>query len=113
MRMLLTGFEPFGGRGVNVSAQLVELIDELPTSESEVVKAILPVDWHEVTRGASTATNYQMMPGDRLFIAENKYSRASVVVSNFLGPYERAFGFVSLATSTLNRIVRFGLGNTF
>jgi protein involved in polysaccharide export with SLBB domain len=74
---------------------------------------ILPVNWEEITRGASTATNYQLMPGDRLFIAENKYTKFNAVVSNALGPFERVFGAVSLGTSTLNRIVRFGLANTF
>lgn len=74
---------------------------------------VLPVNWEDITRGASTATNYQLMPGDRLFIAENKYSKFSAVVSNTLGPFERIFGAVSLSTSTLNRIVRFGLANTF
>lgn len=74
---------------------------------------ILPVDWEEITMGASTATNYQLLPGDRLFIAENKYNRATAAVSNVLRPFESIFGFVSLATSTANRIVRFGLGNTF
>jgi hypothetical protein len=53
------------------------------------------------------------MPGDRLFIAENKYTKFNAVVSNALGPFERVFGAVSLGTSTLNRIVRFGLANTF
>ena len=74
---------------------------------------ILPIDWEDITRGASTATNYQLMPGDRLFIAENKYAKFSAVVSTTLGPIERIFGAVSLSTSTLNRIVRFGLANTF
>ena len=74
---------------------------------------ILPVDWEDITRGASTATNYQLMPGDRLFIAENKYSRFSAIVGNTLAPFERIFGAVSLTTSTLNRIVRFGEANTF
>lgn len=74
---------------------------------------ILPVEWEEITKGAATATNYQLMPGDRLFIAENKYSKATAVLTNFLRPFESAFGFVSLATSTANRIVRFGLANTF
>lgn len=74
---------------------------------------ILPVDWQEITRGASTATNYQMLPGDRLFIAENKYNRATAAVANLIRPFESIFGFVSLGTSMGNRIVRFGLGNTF
>src|SRR5262249_42223823 len=29
---------------------------------------ILPVDWKAVVMGASTATNYQLLPGDRLFV---------------------------------------------
>ena len=70
---------------------------------------ILPIDWAEITRGASTATNYQLMPGDRLFIAENKYSKFSAIVGTTLRPFEQVFGALSLSTSTLNRIVRFGL----
>ncbi len=30
---------------------------------------ILPVDWEAVTRGADTATNYQIFPDDRVFVA--------------------------------------------
>ena len=32
----------------------------------------LPVNWKEITAGAATATNYQILPGDRIFIAEHK-----------------------------------------
>lgn len=31
---------------------------------------ILPVNWNEITKGASTATNYQVFPGDRIFVSE-------------------------------------------
>ena len=72
---------------------------------------VLPVNWEEITKGASTATNYQLMPGDRLFIAENKYAKFAQVTGTFLGPFERIFGAVALSTSTLNQIVRFGLGS--
>lgn len=74
---------------------------------------ILPVQWNEITQGASTATNYQLMPGDRLFIAEDRMARFGSVVATVLRPFEQISGFVSLATSTANRITRFGLGNTF
>ncbi len=74
---------------------------------------ILPVSWEDITKGASTATNYQLLPGDRLFIAESKLARVASVTNLVLGPLERVFGFVSLGTSTANRIVRFGLANTF
>jgi polysaccharide export outer membrane protein len=74
---------------------------------------VLPVSWNDITRGASTATNYQLMPGDRLFIAEDRYTALSGVVAKILRPFESAFGFISLSTSALNRIDRFGLANTF
>ena len=84
-----------------------------PAPNDQSCEQILPVDWQAITRGASTATNYQLMPGDRLFIAENKYSLVTAKVSNLLRPFESIFGFASLGTSTINRIIRLGLGNTF
>ena len=74
---------------------------------------ILPVNWEDVSRGAATATNYQLMPGDRLFIAQDRYTAATATVAKILRPFESIFGFVSLSTSALNRIARFGLANTF
>ena len=32
---------------------------------------IMPVDYEAITRGGLTATNYQIMPGDRVFIASD------------------------------------------
>jgi protein involved in polysaccharide export with SLBB domain len=31
---------------------------------------ILPVNWRQITEGAATATNYQVLPGDRVFVVE-------------------------------------------
>lgn len=69
---------------------------------------ILAVNWEDITRGASTATNYQLMPGDRVFIAEDPLIKFDAVVSRVTRPFERLFGFVALGTNTLNRIERFG-----
>ena len=33
---------------------------------------ILPIEWDAITQGAQTATNYQILPGDRLFVAEDE-----------------------------------------
>ena len=71
---------------------------------------ILPVNWDDITRGASTATNYQILPGDRLFIAQDPYIFADNIVRKLTAPFERIFGFVSLGTAMANRIERFGLG---
>jgi polysaccharide export outer membrane protein len=74
---------------------------------------ILPVNWSDISQGASTATNYQLMPGDRLFIAQDRLTLFNNMTVKFLLPFERIFGIVSLGTSMANRIVRFGLANTF
>jgi protein involved in polysaccharide export with SLBB domain len=72
---------------------------------------VLPVNWDEISRGASTATNYQLMPGDRLYIAEDAYVRFDSMIAKYTRPFERLFGIVSLGTGTLHRITRFGLAN--
>jgi polysaccharide export outer membrane protein len=74
---------------------------------------ILPVNWNEIAQGASTATNYQLMPGDRLYIAQDRLILFNNITAKFLQPFERIFGIVSLGTSMANRIQRFGLANTF
>src|SRR5688572_4647624 len=60
---------------------------------------ILPINWNEIAQGASTATNYQLMPGDRLFIAQDRLTNFNTVVNKLLNPFEKVFGFVSLGTS--------------
>lgn len=70
---------------------------------------ILPVDYEAVVQG-DTATNYQLLPGDRLFIKEDPLTKFDAVFSKLTRPFERAFGLVSLGTAMLNRIERFGLG---
>jgi len=32
---------------------------------------VLLVDWQAITKGASSATNYQVFPGDRIFVVDN------------------------------------------
>ena len=33
---------------------------------------VLPVDWRAITEGGSTATNYQLFPGDRVIVMANR-----------------------------------------
>ena len=62
---------------------------------------ILPVDWDAITRGGMTATNYQLMPGDRVFIAADPMIALTTTVSKMIGPFERLLGFSSLTFSTV------------
>ena len=54
---------------------------------------VLPVNWEEITAGASTATNYQILPGDRVFLAEDKFIAFDSAITKITAPFERIFGF--------------------
>ncbi|HEX6963085.1 MAG TPA: polysaccharide biosynthesis/export family protein [Lacipirellula sp.] len=65
---------------------------------------ILPVDWVAITERGRIDTNYQIMPGDRVFIAEDKLVAADTRLGKILAPWERGFGFTLLGTNMFNRI---------
>ena len=65
---------------------------------------ILPVDWYGITQRADTATNYQLYPGDRLFVAEDKLVAFDTFISKVTAPFERIFGFTLLGNSTVRTL---------
>jgi polysaccharide export outer membrane protein len=69
---------------------------------------ILPVDWVAVTRGGETATNYQILPGDRIFIAEDDLVALANFVNRVISPVERVVGFTSLGASTIRNLQTLG-----
>ncbi|HEX4131722.1 MAG TPA: polysaccharide biosynthesis/export family protein [Pirellulales bacterium] len=71
---------------------------------------ILPVNWIAITRGASTTTNYQIMPGDRLFVQQDSCVALDTALGKLLSPAERIFGFTLLGASTVQTINRFPKG---
>ncbi len=62
---------------------------------------ILPIDWDAVTPGAQTATNYQLLPGDRLYIAEDELVTFTNVTGKVTAPIERLAGIIGLGDSTI------------
>jgi polysaccharide export outer membrane protein len=62
---------------------------------------ILPVDWNGITTRGRTATNYQLMPGDRLYVKANPLITADTYLGRALAPVERLFGIVLLGNTTV------------
>ncbi len=69
---------------------------------------ILPVDYDAIARGGSSATNYQLMPGDRVFIAEDNLIAANTFISKVTAPIERLLGIASLGTSSIRGMQTLG-----
>jgi polysaccharide export outer membrane protein len=62
---------------------------------------ILPVNWDAITRGGSAATNYQVLPGDRVYIEQDTMMSANNFLAKVLGPVERLLGVTGLGASTI------------
>jgi polysaccharide export outer membrane protein len=65
---------------------------------------ILPVDWRAITQGGSTDTNYQIFPGDRIYVNSNCLIRIDSALAKILAPIERMFGVTLLGAATIQQI---------
>lgn len=65
---------------------------------------VLPVDWKAVSALGTAATNYQIMPGDRIFVAEDCLVAYDTHMAKVLAPMERAAGFILLQTGLATRL---------
>jgi polysaccharide export outer membrane protein len=71
---------------------------------------ILPIDYRAITRGASVATNYQLLPGDRVIVSQDPWRAADSWVDKTLNPFERILGFALLGSQTVQNFNRFPKG---
>lgn len=65
---------------------------------------ILPVDWNAISAGASTATNYQIFPGDRIYVSADRLIALDNWLAKVLAPVERLLGITLLGASAVNSI---------
>jgi polysaccharide export outer membrane protein len=65
---------------------------------------ILPVDWQEITKCGGSATNYQLFPGDRVYVDSNNLIKADSFLAKLYSPILRTFGVTLLGASTVNTI---------
>jgi polysaccharide export outer membrane protein len=64
---------------------------------------ILPISWDAITAQASSGTNYQVLPGDRIFIANDPFVAFDNKLAKFTAPLERIMGFSMLGVGTATR----------
>jgi polysaccharide biosynthesis/export protein len=64
---------------------------------------ILPVDWKGITASGVAATNYQILPGDRVFVAEDHMVALDTKLGKLMAPWQRVMGFSLLSVQTVSR----------
>ena len=75
-----------------------------PGMNSQGGDQILPVNWLAITQRADPTTNYQVLPGDRVYVAEDKLVAFDNGLAKLIAPAERVFGFTLLGTSVTQRL---------
>jgi polysaccharide export outer membrane protein len=76
-----------------------------PAPSDHECDQILPVDWRAVTRGGSTRTNYQLLPGDRVFVKSDPLIRLDQFLARLYAPVERTFGIILLGSAVHQQLV--------
>ena len=71
---------------------------------------ILPVHSVGLSQHGITTTNYQIMPGDRIYVKAQKLVTIDRTLARIFAPIERMFGITLLGTSTINQISGRGQG---
>ena len=62
---------------------------------------ILPVDWNAVAAYAQPQTNYHLLPGDRVYVVEDRWVMMDGMLARWIAPIERVLGISLLASSTV------------
>lgn len=72
-----------------------------PAPDGAGGEQIFPVDWDAISRGGVTDTNYQIMPGDRIYIVDDSLVAANNVIGKVTNPIRRLLSITSLGASTV------------
>ncbi len=73
---------------------------------------IMPIDWKAITECGDTRTNYQLMPGDRVFVNSYRATRFDTTFSRVVSPIERLLGFTLLGVGTARSFSNFNNNNS-
>jgi polysaccharide export outer membrane protein len=91
------------------SKQGVWIARPVPSGQAPFQK--LPVDWNGITRDGITTTNYQVMPGDRIYVMAQPIVTVDTFLGRYLAPIERVFGITLLGNSTIRALQGQQFGN--
>jgi polysaccharide export outer membrane protein len=95
------GYRP-GGLPPGVSKRRIWVARPMPAKAG--CTQILPVDWTAITQRGNTATNYQLLPGDRLYVAQDPCIALDLTMARIFAPVERLFGITLLGNSVVQSL---------
>jgi polysaccharide export outer membrane protein len=81
-----------------------------PSPVHQGCNQVLPVDWNAITQAGSTPTNYQVFPGDRIYVDANPLICLDNRLAQILAPVERILGITFLGANTIQSVRAVGQG---
>lgn len=75
-----------------------------PAPNGTEIAQVMEVDWRAITQDAISTTNYQLFPGDRIYIQADSLISADNFIAKVITPVQRLFGFTILGYSTIGRL---------
>ncbi|HEV8071547.1 MAG TPA: polysaccharide biosynthesis/export family protein [Planctomycetaceae bacterium] len=70
---------------------------------------VMMVDWRGITQDGVTTTNYQILPGDRVYIKADDLIALDNALVKITTPVERVLGAILLGAGTYNRVLNAGV----
>jgi polysaccharide export outer membrane protein len=80
------------------SRKRIWLARPAPACEHEQMFA---VDWKAITRAGKTETNYQVLPGDRIYVQADPLITLDTYLARVISPIERVFGVTLLGNAVV------------
>ena len=71
---------------------------------------VLQVDWDGIVRRGQTTTNFQVLPGDRIYVRADHLVTFDTFVAKVTAPWERILGFTLLGNGTVRALQGAGGG---
>jgi polysaccharide export outer membrane protein len=96
---VLDAISALGGLATVSSKKLIWVARPSPCNLN--CNVILPVDWNAITMNGQTCTNYQLFPGDRVYVHANRLIELDNYLAQILSPIERIFGAILLGNFTV------------
>jgi len=93
-----------GVQGLPTVASKASIWIARPSPEQNCPDQILKIDWHAIAEGAQTTTNYQMLPGDRLYVKASPLITMDTKLAKFTAPFERMLGFTILGNGAVRGV---------
>jgi polysaccharide biosynthesis/export protein len=81
-----------------------------PSADNTAKSQILKVNWHSLTADGIATTNYQLFPGDRIYVQADNLIATDNFFAKIIAPIERVFGVTLLGSSTIESLRSFQHG---